>query len=122
MKSLEELKFIRDKALKQIDLRGQNKGTRIVVGMATCGISAGAREVLNILIDEVAAHALGDVEVVMTGCIGVCTMEPIVEVYSADMRKITYVNINPDKAKRIIEQHIKKGQIVEEFLIDAGRE
>ena len=118
MKTLEELKTIRDKAFKDIDLRNQNKGTRIVVGMSTCGISAGARKVLTTIISEVNSKDISDVEVSMTGCIALCTLEPIVEIYSEGNEKITYVNIDSDKAKRIIDEHIVNGKIINEFLME----
>ena len=117
MKTLEDLKIIREKAFKSIDVRNQNKGTRIVVGMATCGIAAGARQVLNTIISEVKLNNIADVEITMTGCIGVCVMEPIVEIYSPEHGKTTYVNINPEKAKQIVDKHIVRGKIVSEYLI-----
>lgn len=119
MKSLEELKKIRDEALEKLDLRKQNSATRIVVGMATCGISAGARPVLMALVEEVNKRKLADVTVTQTGCIGVCRLEPIVEVYRKDEEKVTYVNMDPEKAKRVIVEHIVNGRIVSEYTIGA---
>ncbi|SDY89210.1 NAD(P)-dependent iron-only hydrogenase iron-sulfur protein [Proteiniborus ethanoligenes] len=119
MKSLEELKKLRDEALEKIDLRVQDATTRIVVGMATCGISAGARPVLMTLIEEVNKRGLNEVVVTQTGCIGVCRLEPIVEVYSKDEEKVTYVNMNPEKAKKIITEHIVNGRVVSEYTIGA---
>jgi len=119
MKSLEELKKIREEALKKVDIRKERKGTRIVVGMATCGISAGARPVLTTLLEEVSTRNLKDVEVTQTGCIGVCRLEPIVEVYREGEDKVTYVEMNPEKAKRIIAEHIVNGKVVTEYTIGA---
>jgi len=118
MKSLDDLKNIRENTYKNMDVRNQEKGTRIVVGMATCGIAAGAKDVLNTIVSEVKSKGITDVEVVMTGCIGVCIMEPIVEVYSAESGKTTYVNIDTEKAKQIVDQHIINGTVVEELLIE----
>ncbi|MGB3368867.1 MAG: (2Fe-2S) ferredoxin domain-containing protein [Acidaminobacteraceae bacterium] len=118
MKNLEELEAIREKAFKDIDLRNQNKGTKIVIGMSTCGIAAGARKVLTTIISEVQSKDISDIEVSMTACIGLCTLEPIVEIYSEGNGKITYVNIDSDKAKRIIDEHIVNGKIINEFLMD----
>lgn len=119
MKSLAELQKIREEALKKVDLRTDRKGTRIVVGMATCGISAGARPVLTALIDEVQKRGLGDVEVTQTGCIGVCRLEPIIEVYKSGDEKVTYVEMNEDKARKVIAEHIVNGHVVSEYTIGA---
>lgn len=119
MKSLEELKKIRDEALEKIDLRTQDSTTRIVVGMATCGISAGARPVMMTLVEEVNKRNLNDVIVTQTGCIGVCRLEPIVEVYRKGEEKVTYVNMNPEKARRVVAEHIVNGKVVTEYTIGA---
>jgi len=119
MKSLAELAKIREEALKKVDIRKERKGTRIVVGMATCGISAGARPVLTALLEEVKKRNLADVEVTQTGCIGVCKLEPIIEVYKEGEEKVTYVDMNADKAKKVIADHIVNGKIVAEYTIGA---
>ena len=98
MKSLAELQAIRDKMRQQIDLRDSGDDRiRVVVGMATCGIAAGARPVLNAFLEEVAKRELKNVTVSQTGCIGVCRLEPIVEVYVPGQEKVTYVKMTPDK-------------------------
>ena len=118
MKSLEELKAIRDKMKKQMDLRDSSEDNiRVVVGMATCGIAAGARPVLNAFTEEVARRDLHGVLVTQTGCIGICQYEPVVEVYEQGKEKVTYVKITPDKAKRIVAEHIKGGSVVTEYTI-----
>lgn len=118
MKSLEELKAIRERVQSQIGLRSEDSnGTRIVVGMATCGIAAGARPVLNALAEEVAKLGRSDVTVSQTGCIGLCMHEPIVEVFVPGMPKVTYVHMTEEKAKEIVAQHIVRGQIVDEYTI-----
>ncbi len=117
MKSLDELKKIREEAIKNIDLRDTNKSTRIVVGMATCGISAGARPVLSALVEEISKRNLKDVQVVQTGCIGMCRYEPIVEVYKQGEEKVTYIYMNPEKARRVVVEHIVNGNIVNEYTI-----
>lgn len=119
MKSLAELVKIREEALKKVDIRKERKGTRIVVGMATCGISAGARPVLTALLEEANKRNLADVEVTQTGCIGVCKLEPLVEVYKEGEEKVTYVDMNAEKAKRVIAEHIVNGKVVTEFTIGA---
>ena len=121
MKSLEELAKIREEALKKVDIRKERKGTRIVVGMATCGISAGARPVMKALLEEVDKRHLADVEVTQTGCIGVCRLEPIFEVYREGEEKVTYVEMTEAKARRVISEHIVNGNIVTEYTIGAQK-
>ena len=117
MKSIKELEEIRQRTLNSINMRKDNKNTRIVVGMATCGIAAGARPVLLKFMDEISQRKLEGVTVSQTGCIGVCRLEPIVEVYAPDSEKVTYVNVNPDMVGRIITDHIVNGKVVEEYTI-----
>lgn len=119
MKSLDELKKLRDESLKNMEMRDTGKEIRIVVGMATCGIAAGARPVLSSLVEEVAKRNLKNVQVVQTGCIGMCVYEPIIEVYTPDKEKVTYVHIDSEKAKRIIAEHIVNGKVVSEYTIGA---
>jgi NADP-reducing hydrogenase subunit HndB len=119
MKTLAELTQLRDEALKKVDLRKDRKGTRIVVGMATCGIAAGARPILAALMDEVQKRGLKDVEITQTGCIGVCRLEPLVEVYKEGEDKVTYVELTEEKARRIIAEHIVNGSVVTQFTIGA---
>lgn len=117
MKSLKELEEIRNRTLAQIDIRKQKEGVRVVVGMATCGIAAGARPVLSALMEEVAKRSLSNVTVSQTGCIGVCRLEPIVEVYTPEAEKVTYVNVTPGMVKRIVAEHIVNGSPVTEYTI-----
>jgi len=117
MKSLKELEEIRNKALSQIDIRKKGEGVRIVVGMATCGIAAGARPVLNAFVEEVAKRSLSNVMVSQTGCIGACRLEPMVEVMTPDNDKVTYVKVTPDMVGRIVAEHIVNGNPVTEFTI-----
>lgn len=117
MKSLEDLKKIRDEAAKKMALRNQKDGYRVVVGMATCGITAGARPVLNALVEEVSKRELDNVTVTQVGCIGECALEPIVEIYDTKGIRTTYCKVKPDDAKRIIEEHILKGLVVEDLLM-----
>ncbi len=96
--------------------------TRIVVGMATCGIAAGARPVLNAFVEEVNNEGLADsVTVTQTGCIGICQYEPVVEIFEPNKEKVTYVKMTPEKAKEIIEKHIKGGNIVTEYTISNAK-
>lgn len=117
MKSIQELEAIRQKTLDTINMRREQNGTRIVVGMATCGIAAGARPVLTAFMDEVAKRNLTDVTVAQTGCIGVCRLEPIVEIYKPGQEKVTYVKVNPDMVGRIVTEHVVGGNPVVEYTI-----
>ena len=118
MKSLAELSAIRDKMKSKVALREETGETRIVVGMATCGIAAGARPVLNAFVEEVDKAGLnGKVAVTQTGCIGICRYEPIVEVYRSGEEKVTYIKMTADKAKEVMEKHIKGGKPVVEYTI-----
>lgn len=118
MKSLEELKAIREKMQGQIGMRSEHAtDTRVVVCMATCGIASGARPVLNTLVKEVEDRKLKHVIVTQTGCIGLCQYEPIVEVYEPGKEKVTYVKVNEEKAKEILEQHLVRGQVVDKYLL-----
>ncbi|MBO5218203.1 MAG: (2Fe-2S) ferredoxin domain-containing protein [Clostridia bacterium] len=121
MKSLEELKAIKAKMQDKVNLRTSSAETRIVVGMATCGIAAGARPVLNAFVEGVSAEGLGDsVIVTQTGCIGICQYEPVVEVYQSGAEKVTYVKMTAERAKEVLEKHIKGGKVVSEYTIGAA--
>ena len=118
MKSLAELKAIKDRMKDKIVLREGANDIRVVVGMATCGIAAGARPVLNALVEEVNKANLCDkVTVSQTGCVGYCQLEPIVEVYEAGKEKITYIKMTPDKAKEVVEKHLAGGNVVTEYTV-----
>lgn len=119
MKSLEELKAIREKMQGQVGFRSENEnGTRIVVGMATCGIASGARPVLNELVKQVSDRKLDAVAVTQTGCIGLCQYEPIVEVYKPGEEKVTYVKMTPAKAVEILDKHVLGGTVIEDYTLN----
>ena len=122
MKSLEELAAIRERMKNKVALREQSGEIRVVVGMATCGIAAGARPVLNALVDAVAKENLDNVTVTQTGCIGMCRLEPIVEVFAPDKERVTYVKVTPDKVPEIVEKHLKGGNPVVKYTIGAVQE
>lgn len=122
MKSIEELMAIKAKMSDKVSVRTTSGDTRVVVGMATCGIAAGARPVLNAFVEGVSEAGLSDkVQVTQTGCIGICQYEPVVEVYEKDKEKITYVKMTAEKAKRVVEEHIKGGKPVTEYTIGAAK-
>ena len=118
MKSLAELQAIKGKMKNKVIIREGAADIRVVVGMATCGIAAGARPVLNTLVEAVNAEGLADkVTVSQTGCIGLCQYEPIVEVFEAGKEKVTYVKMDADKAKRVVDEHLKGGKVIADFTI-----
>ena len=122
MKSLEELKALKEKAKAEMYQRDQQAGIRIVVGMTTCGIAAGARPVMNAFVEELAKRNITNATVSMTGCIGMCRLEPIVEVLDKDDNKVTYVKMTAEKAARVVAEHIVNGNIVTEYTIGAVAE
>ena len=118
MKSLEELAAIRDKMKSKVVLREGSGEIRVVVGMATCGIAAGARPVLNAFVEGVANENLADkVTVTQTGCIGICQYEPVVEIFEAGKEKVTYVKMTAEKAAEVVEKHLKGGNVISEYTI-----
>ena len=122
MKSLEELRAIRAKMQNQVSMRAEDHThTRVVVGMATCGIASGARPVLNTLSNLVQERGLTDrISVTQTGCIGICQFEPVVEVVTPDGEKTTYVKMTPEKAVRVVNDHLVNGNVVTEYTIGAN--
>ncbi|MBE6634795.1 MAG: (2Fe-2S) ferredoxin domain-containing protein [Ruminococcaceae bacterium] len=118
MKSLAELQAIKDRMRSKIVLREGTGEIRVVVGMATCGIAAGARPVLSAFVEEVNNAGLsGQVTVSQTGCVGLCQYEPIVEVLEAGKDKVTYVKMTPDKVKEVVEKHLKGGNVVTAYTV-----
>ena len=118
MKSLEELRALREKMKSQTDNRSVagSDETVIKVGMATCGIAAGARPVLDALLDEADKRHLHNVSISQTGCIGMCRLEPIVEVFQGG-QKFTYIHMTADKARKVMNDHVVNGNPVKEYLI-----
>ena len=123
MKTLADLAAIRDKMKGKVALREGASDTRIVVGMATCGIAAGARPVLGAFVDAVNEAGMTEkVLVTQTGCIGICRYEPVVEVFVADQPKVTYIKMTPDKAKEVVQKHILGGKVVTEYTIGNAKD
>ena len=119
MKSIADLEKIRQKTLSAVNLRRESEGTRIAVGMATCGIAAGARPVMTAFIDEVGKRNMLNVVVAQTGCIGMCRYEPIVEITMPGQDKVTYINVKPEMVARIVAEHVVNGNPVAEYTIGA---
>ena len=119
MKSLADLQAIRAKTLENINMRKDENAARVVIGMATCGIAAGARPVMLAFMDEISKRGLNHVTVSQTGCIGMCRLEPMVDVYTPGQEKVTYVHMTPEKVGRVVAEHIVNGRPVEEYTIGA---
>lgn len=121
MKSLAELQAIRDRAKAQLNMRQDNPDSiRVLVGMATCGIAAGARPVLNAFTEEIAKRGLTNVTVTQTGCIGICQFEPVVEIEVPGEDKVTYVKMTPEKVAKVVNNHIVNKNVVTEYTIGAN--
>lgn len=121
MKSLAELEAIREQMLGKVNLRTEDgEGIRVVVGMATCGIAAGARPVMSAFMEEIAKRNLTNVTVSQTGCIGMCRLEPIVEVIQPGKEKVTYVKMTAEKAARVAAEHLVNGKVVAEYTVGAN--
>lgn len=121
MKSLEELRALKEKVKSGVGIRDDKDGNiRVVVGMATCGIAAGARPVLSEFVKEIDKRSLKNVSVTQTGCIGICQYEPVVEIYVPGSEKVTYVKMTPEKVAKIINDHVVNGNPVIEYTIGAN--
>ncbi len=117
VKTLEDLARIREKAKQAISAREGELETRIVVGMGTCGIAAGAREVMAAILDELGKRNLGGIAVTQTGCVGLCDKEPLVDVIKPGKPRVTYGNVTAERARRIVAQHVVNDQIIGEWVV-----
>lgn len=117
MKTIQELDAIRKRAWERINTGRDRKNPRVVVGMATCGIAAGAKPVLAAIREELEKLGIADIEVSQTGCIGICKLEPVVEVYMPGHEKVTYVKMNAVMARRVVQEHIRDGKVIDEYTI-----
>ena len=122
MKSLAELAAIKERMKNDVAMRSNAGGTKIVVGMATCGIAAGARPVLNAFVEEIAnANLTATVSVSQTGCIGICQYEPVVEIFEEGKEKVTYIKMTPEKVREGVEKHIKGGTVIADYTIGSHK-
>lgn len=121
MKSMAELEAIRAKTLEKVAMRKDaDDSIRVVVGMATCGIAAGARPVMLKFLEEIQKRNLQHVTVSQTGCIGMCRLEPMLDVMIPGKEKVTYVKVTSDMVPRIVAEHIVNGRPIEEYTIGAA--
>jgi len=115
--SLEDLKKIREEALRKREVRNASGQKQIIVGMGTCGIAAGARDTMKAILEKIESEGLSGISVSQTGCVGLCEMEPIIQIQIGEGEKITYGKINPEKAAKIIQEHVLGGAVVKEYMI-----
>ena len=118
IKSIEDLKRIKEEALKKQELKSASGQKQIIVGMGTCGIAAGARDTMKAILEKIEKDNLSGIVVTQTGCIGVCEMEPIVQVQIGDSPKVTYGKVTNDIAARIIDEHVLAGQLVKDHIVN----
>ncbi len=122
MKSLEELKALKAKMQDKMGIRNDDSASvRVVIGMATCGIAAGAKPVMKAFTEEIAKRSLTNVAISQTGCIGICQYEPVVEVYVGNEEKVTYVKMTPEKVAKVVNDHIVNGNVVAEYTIGESK-
>lgn len=117
IKSLDDLKKVREEALAKRKLRETSGATQVIVGMGTCGIAAGARETMKAVLEYIENHNLPNIVVTQTGCIGLCEQEPILQVVSSQQEKVTYGKVSPDVAIKIMHEHVEKGEVVKDHVI-----
>jgi NADP-reducing hydrogenase subunit HndB len=119
VKSLEDLKRVKEEALERRRAQASSGRTQITVGMGTCGIAAGARETMKAILEVIEKESLSDIIVAQTGCIGVCEWEPMVEVVIGQEPKVTYGKVSPERAKEIMREHVMASKIIREYLVPA---
>jgi NADP-reducing hydrogenase subunit HndB len=117
VKSLDDLKKIRDEALEKRKMKTASGKAQVIVGMGTCGIAAGARETMKAVLDTIEKQNLSDVSVTQTGCIGLCEREPIMQVVIGENPKVTYGKVTPEVARRIMKEHVQEGKVVADHVI-----
>jgi NADP-reducing hydrogenase subunit HndB len=117
IKSLDDLKKIREEALRKRDVKSSSGQKQVVVGMGTCGIAAGARDTMKSILEKIENDGLSGIAVTQTGCIGLCEMEPIVQVQIGEAEKVTYGKVTKEIAAKIVEEHVVNGNVVKEYVI-----
>ncbi|HOA16460.1 MAG TPA: (2Fe-2S) ferredoxin domain-containing protein [Fervidobacterium sp.] len=120
VKSLEELMKIKEEALQNIKMRESGKRGKIVVAMGTCGIAAGAKDTLKAIVEDLNELKIDDISVVQSGCMGLCEVEPTIEVSLEGQEPIVYGHVTPENAKRIIRSHVLEGKVVSDLIVKRG--
>jgi NADP-reducing hydrogenase subunit HndB len=119
IKNLEELNKLREEAIEKRNAKATSGNAQVIVGMGTCGIAVGARETMKAILNKIVTEDLPGIIVTQTGCIGLCEHEPIVQVVIGEGPKVTYGKVNPAVARRILDQHVLGGKVVQEYVIEA---
>ena len=117
VKSLEDLKKIKEETLAKRQIRNANARARVTVAMGTCGIAAGARDTMKAILDEIEKDAVPGVLVTQTGCIGLCEFEPIVHVQIGDSPQVTYGKVTPERARAIVDEHVVGNKVIQEWVV-----
>ena len=117
IKSLDDLKRVREEALEKRRVKSASGQVQVIVGMGTCGIAAGARDTMKAILEFIEKSATTGIIVTQTGCIGQCEKEPIVQVVIGEQPKITYGKVNPEVARRIMQEHVADGKVVSDHVI-----
>lgn len=117
IKSLEDLKRLRDEALAKKRIKTESGETQITVAMGTCGIAAGARDTMKAILDEIEERELSGVVVTQTGCLGLCEYEPIVQITTGDSPQVTYGRVSPEVVARLVQEHVVGGQVVQQYAV-----
>lgn len=117
VKSLEELKRVREEALAKKQLKATPGNVQVIVAMGTCGIAAGARDTMKSILNFIETENLSGVSVTQTGCMGMCEQEPIVQVIVGDQAKVVYGKVNADVAAQIMKQHVQNGTPVKDYVL-----
>ncbi|HHY11364.1 MAG TPA: (2Fe-2S) ferredoxin domain-containing protein [Firmicutes bacterium] len=118
MKSMEDLERLKEETLQDIRLRSSSGSPRIVVGMGTCGIAAGARETMLAMIDELKTRRKLDVTITETGCVGLCSKEPIAEIHIPGQPKVVYGNVDPSRGRQIVVSHIINHKPIDQWILN----
>lgn len=121
MKNIEELKMMREKVRQDLRLRSGKHRVRIVVGMGSCGIAAGAREVMNEFVNLIENSKKTDIIIAVSGCFGFCAQEPMIHLYVEDQRPVTYRNVDVEAARLIFDEHVLNNKVVEQYLFSKGK-
>lgn len=122
MKTLDELKILRESARQRMSMRSVKDGFRIQIGMGTCGIAAGARPIMNAFYEEIAAHGLSNVTIVQVGCMGNCALEPMVEIIDSHGKSHTYVSLKVSMVKEIVDMHLIQNQPIRKYILADRKE
>ncbi len=117
IKNLDDLEKIKEKSLKEMSGRQSKKRGRITVAMGTCGISAGAKDTLEAIVDELDKNSINDIAVIQSGCMGLCEVEPTVEVQMGDETPVIYGHVDETQARRIVKEHVVGGKVLGDILV-----